>query len=354
LNQNKIYGFYFVGLINEWEPIVTEQLNKIYNSELYFKTNKLFIRVYYTDNRSLKHFKSLIKKDNKIIVTETNQNEYEFGSLKTMRNLSKTEDFYCYYLHSKGVSRKGPKTLLESVRSWRHYMEYFLFDRYMDCIKEIDLGSDAVGVKLRITPFSGEYGKRIQEVADNLQKTLKLTFKKNGRYEHFSGNFWWSHSKFIRTLPEIDFLDLNERHHAEFWIGYTKGNLKSLHNSEQAGYRSVITENYKIDGETTEFIFIEELKEKSKIALESIFTKTPRKIVNKIINKEEKTIKEINKNTINSILNRDKNTPKILTPQPKTQQQDNNMNNKETFGNIYPQKKYIKNNIPYMNLRSKF
>jgi len=354
LNQNKIYGFYFVGLINEWESIVTEQLNKIYNSELYFKTDKLFIRVYYTDNTSLKHFKSLIKKDNKIIVTETNQNEYEFGSLKTMRNLSKTEDFYCYYLHSKGVSRKGPKTLLEAVRSWRHYMEYFLFDRYIDCIKEIDLGSDAVGVKLRITPYSGEYGKKIQEVADNLQKTLKLTFKKNGRYEHFSGNFWWSHSKFIRTLPEIDFLDLNERHHAEFWIGYTKGNLKFLHDSKQAGYASVITENYKIDGETTEFVFIEELKQKSKTIIDSVLKKTPRKTVHKIINKEEKTIKEINKDIINSILERKKNLPQNPNSTPKTPKQDNNMSNKETFGNILPQKKYIKNDIPRMNFRNKF
>jgi len=104
----------------------------------------------------------------------------------------------------------------------------------------------------------------------------------------------------------------------------------------------------------SEITLYRELKEKSKIALESIFTKTPRKIVNKIINKEEKTIKEINKNTINSILNRDKNTPKILTPQPKTQQHNNNTNsNKETLQKLFLSKRLNKSDSAYMNIGNK-
>ena len=104
----------------------------------------------------------------------------------------------------------------------------------------------------------------------------------------------------------------------------------------------------------SEITLYRELKEKSKIALESIFTKTPRKIVNKIINKEEKTIKEINKNTINSILNRDKNTPKILTPQPKTQQPNNNTNsNKETLQKLFLSKRLNKSDSAYMNIGRK-
>jgi hypothetical protein len=104
----------------------------------------------------------------------------------------------------------------------------------------------------------------------------------------------------------------------------------------------------------SEITLYRELKEKSKNALELIFTKTPRKIVNKIINKEEKTIKEINKNTINSILNRDRNTPKILTPQPKTPQPNNNTNsNKETLQKLFLSKRLNKSDSAYMNIGSK-
>lgn len=244
--SNKIYGFYFAALINKWEPIVQEQITKLYNSELYKKTDKLFIRVFYENDTDITKFLKIIGGDNKIILSKTNKNEYEFGVLKILKEESKKDNFYCYYFHAKGVSKlNGPTITSKSIESWRQYMEYFLIDKHELCINELNLGSDAVGVKLRTTPSTGEYGKKIMEVANNLQRTLVPPTNKTGLFRHFSGNFWWSKSEFIKTLPEIDFLDLSERHHAEFWVGYTRGNLKCIHDSNQAGYRSVITENYK-------------------------------------------------------------------------------------------------------------
>jgi hypothetical protein len=216
----KIYGVYFAALINQWDLIIQEQLNNFFNSELFNKTDKFFIRIYYTNENELKKFKSLLINNNKIIITETNINEYEFGALKILENLSKTDNFYCYYFHSKGVSKLSNNFLTKNIKSWREYMEYFMIDKYDICLNELNLGWDAVGVKLRKTP--------------------------NTKFNHFSGNFWWTKSKFINTLPSIDSLDLTKRHNAEFWIGYTNGKLKCIHNSTEAGYQKIITENYKI------------------------------------------------------------------------------------------------------------
>jgi hypothetical protein len=219
MKKNKIVGVYFVALLNEWEPIVKPQINRLFNSNLYKETDELHVRVFFNDNEELYKFRTLLKNDKKILLTLTKKNEYEFGALRILKNLSKKEDFYGYYLHAKGVSRTMNKQLSKCVKSWREYMEYFLIDKYDLCVKELDNGWDAAGVKIRRTPGTDFF--------------------------HFSGNFWWANSKFIRELPEIDSLDLNKRHDAEFWIGYTKGKLKCLHDTKQASIRTIITENYK-------------------------------------------------------------------------------------------------------------
>lgn len=219
MNKNKIIGVYFVALLNEWEPIVKPQLSRLFESELFKQTNELHVRVYFNRDDDFNKFKSLLVNDKKIILTSTKKNEYEFGALRILKNLSKREDFYGYYLHAKGVSRTINKQLSKCVKSWREYMEYFLIEKYDFCIEQLNNGWDAAGVKLRRTPGS--------------------------EFFHFSGNFWWANSKFIKGLPEINDLDLNKRHDAEFWIGYTKGKLKCIHDTKQASIKTIITENYK-------------------------------------------------------------------------------------------------------------
>lgn len=227
----KIYGIYFVALMmNNWKEIVSEQIHKILNSELYKKTDKLYVRVFYEDNQELESFKQLIQGYEKIELSYTNQNEYEFGALRILKDLSKKENFYCYYLHSKGVSiteetykKHKPNMsyvdVKKAITSWRHYMEYFLIEKYQECIRYLNKGFDTCGVQLRDTPRTD--------------------------YLHYSGNFWWVNSSYIEKLPEIDSLDTNNRMLAEFWIGYGRGNYKCLYFTNELGYHGVIKENYK-------------------------------------------------------------------------------------------------------------
>jgi hypothetical protein len=230
-NNKKILGFYFAALMYDWEFIITDQINKLINSDLYSKTEKLYVRVYYEKKDDLDRFKQIIPDDKKILITYTDTNEFEYGALRIIEDLSRTEDFYCYYFHSKGVS-VSEKTffkyakigvtyeeLKKNLDSWRIFMEYFLIDKYNLCLEELYNGNDVCGVQLKKTP--------------------------NTEFFHYSGNFWWSSSDFIKKLPKIDSMDTSNRYHAEFWVGYTNGKLKCLKYCSEAGYRKTIQENYK-------------------------------------------------------------------------------------------------------------
>jgi hypothetical protein len=89
------------------------------------------------------------------------------------------------------------------------------------CINSIGEGFDAVGVDWHVTPN-----------------------------RHFSGNFWWSSSLYIKSLPKINPPEFSiirhnnsdwsidtqngsvrDRHLGEFWIGINNPKVKCLHNS---------------------------------------------------------------------------------------------------------------------------
>ena len=74
-------------------------------------------------------------------------------------------------------------------------MTYFILEKMEICINEIYNGYDAVGVDWNEIPN-----------------------------KHFSGNFWWASSEYIKSLPPADLEKTfihnlpTERHFAEFWM----------------------------------------------------------------------------------------------------------------------------------------
>jgi hypothetical protein len=226
--EKKIYGFYLVVTINDWREVFLEQINSIINSDLFKKTDKLFIRVYHIQNDDLIFVKNKVEDYSNVEVSHTQVNEFEFGILGMIQDLSINENFYCYYLHTKGVSitkdnmfkyhKSTDLTVLKNnIESWRRYMEYFLIDKFQDNIGNLSIGYDACGVQYTTNPV-----------------------------QHFSGNFWWSKSEYIKTLPKIISIDKTKRHNAEYWIGRGNGKLISLYQTSQAGYRQTVKDNYRI------------------------------------------------------------------------------------------------------------
>jgi len=105
--------------------------------------------------------------------------------------------------------------LKNCVNDWREYMEYFIIDKFDSCLFLLSKDYDACGVNLVDDPSW-----------------------------HFSGNFWWAKSDYIKKLPAIDSLDREFRWNAELWIGAAGGKLKSLHDNN-AGYKERLSLNYK-------------------------------------------------------------------------------------------------------------
>ncbi len=214
-----IYGFYHIAAINDYEKIVNDQLTSIKKSGLLCKTKTLHITIIGGENNLLivNSFLDKLNITNYNIDVVNGLDNFEFPTLEKIYNLSLIEDFYCYYLHTKGVSidennytRYGNKPLQyikTCVGEWREYMEYFLLEQHEQCMCELKY-SDAVGCFISEEPV-----------------------------KHFTGNFWWSKSEYIKKLNSIEDLNKLDRYQAEFWISdKNNGKLKSLHQPSRHYY----------------------------------------------------------------------------------------------------------------------
>jgi hypothetical protein len=109
------------------------------------------------------------------------------------------------YVHTKGLVNGFENPC---ISDWTDYMLYFIVENLTTCINAINDGHDAVGVDWAELPN-----------------------------KHFSGNFWWSKSDYINTLPDIDPPNFwvsgcpSQRHLAEFWLGSNSPKVKCLHQS---------------------------------------------------------------------------------------------------------------------------
>jgi hypothetical protein len=115
---------------------------------------------------------------------------------------SSREDTPVLYFHTKGLSRTG-----YNVELWRLYMEYYNIDKWRHAISALSNGWDTYGVNLR----------------DDTEKLF------GGKYLHYSGNFWWARSFYVKGLGK-DKLTGSNRWDGEFWIG-TNGNRDKMFNA---------------------------------------------------------------------------------------------------------------------------
>lgn len=95
-------------------------------------------------------------------------NIYEGQTLELLHKRCSEVDINVLYIHSKGVRKSG----YACVANWREVLNYFCITQWAKCLKNLET-SDVVGV------------------SDKLSHDSIL-----------SGNFWWSKSSYIKTLPE--------------------------------------------------------------------------------------------------------------------------------------------------------
>jgi hypothetical protein len=129
----------------------------------------------------------------KVINHSEESNLFEIPTLFKVLKFSKIHpDCKLLYLHTKGISRNS-----QNVTEWTKYLTYFMVTKYKDCLLHLD-NYDAVGCNYTLIP-----------------------------YVHFSGNFWWANTNYIKTIDSI----LMEKYDAEWWILSNTRNFFSMHNS---------------------------------------------------------------------------------------------------------------------------
>jgi hypothetical protein len=209
-SKPRIYIYLHICCIEKYLKIINDILYHIKKSGLYDIIDEIRCGV-------LGEIYDKVLEDPKIVLRgcSSDLSLYESFTLNKMLEDSKTEDFYCLYLHSKGVTR-GDNPF---VKSWVDYLCYFDIYCHKKCIELLE-NNDTVGVNLQ---------------------------DKEGEKCHYSGNFWWSKSSYIKRLDKVSNLNYND---PEFWLTMRKmGKYASLWNSNANHYHEMYhEENYKNKG----------------------------------------------------------------------------------------------------------
>ena len=183
MNKKKIYIFYHICAIDDYENIIKEQFNLIKNSGLLDKVEK----IYYGLLGNIQNIDHIVK-HNKLekLYNSFNIELFEIPTINKLYNFSKNNDAYILYIHTKGVTKKIYNGI-HGQKYWRELMNYWNIEKYKKCIELLNKGFLTVGINL-LPPFQIKQKKNI----------------KNSKYHyHYSGNFWWASTDFLKTKNTI-------------------------------------------------------------------------------------------------------------------------------------------------------
>jgi hypothetical protein len=181
--------FYHVCLMNHWRSVVLDQLQRMVQSGLYQRCEQITCCVSFSSPSELDDFLDWMKFYPKLTVIHTGNFLEETPTLLELEAYAASHPGQVLYLHTKGVS----KLFSAPITDWRLYMEYFCVERWKDCTILLSQGIDCCGVNWMENTFLGYH-------------------------PHFSGNFWWATTDYIRTLNPT-YLRSDSRYDREFWIG---------------------------------------------------------------------------------------------------------------------------------------
>jgi hypothetical protein len=200
----KIAIFYHIGQIGIGAFVYINQVHRLYASRLIKEADYIHFGV--NGNQELFN----VPDKAKVIYNQNHKEETE--TLMSLRDFCKQNpDYKVLYFHTKGVSKESM-----NAESWRLMMEYFVIDRWKECVEYLN-DYDVVGSNLKVLgPTTWSDGTQ--------------TWEKAGT-QHFVGNFWWANASYVNTLDD-EFLKSDFRLDREFWIGTGDGKMKSLYQPE--------------------------------------------------------------------------------------------------------------------------
>ena len=168
----KIYIYIHVCCINNWKSVFNNIYSNIRNSGLYNIITCIKCNILSTNEQDVLFFKDLNDSKVEILGIHNDLKMNETHTINMLYEHASKEDFYVLYLHTKGVKHNDTNI---NITDWVNYLIYFNIQRYDDSLFFL-LDNDTVGVNLHME--------------DDYAPT------------HYSGNFWWSKSEYIRKLEK--------------------------------------------------------------------------------------------------------------------------------------------------------
>lgn len=179
-----IKGFWHIYMINHWYSIVADQMRIILVSGLYDAVSEINIGCIGSEKEKSVLQKYFIDLYPKLKIKYYGQEPtfYEFPTIKLIED--DIGEYFGFYFHTKGVTKPSDSV----VNHWRAWLNEAILNRWRLHYNNIRADYDISGVNVMYSP------------------------------DHFSGNFWWFNRRYVKKLPKISSLDLDNRYHAEQWI----------------------------------------------------------------------------------------------------------------------------------------
>lgn len=209
-SKKDIYIFFHICCINNYVEVATDMIEEIIQAGLYEKSKKIFYTLLGEPNSHLKNKLNKLSKF-ELLYFSKDVLEVEYPTLINLYNFSKSTDGFILYIHTKGVSK--PQDVFKI--QWRKRLIQKIIREYKTCISFLNEGCDLAGS-----------GWKENQKSQSTEYDM-------GEFEHFSGNFWWANSMFIKSLPNISDIKDNcyklktsdfhaYRVKCEFWLGMRK------------------------------------------------------------------------------------------------------------------------------------
>jgi hypothetical protein len=204
-----VHVYYHIYAIDGVESIINEQLNLVKKHFDFPYILNVGISIA-DENKSISNILDILDKSK---IRDVRAKGHEFVTLDLIqKDREKFGDLdYILYIHTKGASKQLDKQY-DNIISWRHLMNYFNIEQ---CKKVFNIFEKT------------EYN------------TYGVLYSVLGKNKLYSGNFWWSTAKYIKTI-NIDAVKKN-RFNAE--INYIQNGIDwkpySLYNREGENHYSI-------------------------------------------------------------------------------------------------------------------
>jgi len=216
--------FFHVYLKSGYTHILLNKFKKFKASGLYEKTNKIYLPLFGDDFDSHSEFLNELKDvypkiEYSLITNQEFKNEPDTLNFMLKKANEYSSNTPMLYLHTKGLSYTHP-IMKRNVEAWVRYLDLFVINKWEECVKALEENDAAGGLYVYQDP------------------------------KHFSGNFWWANSDYLKTLPRLNSHNINQYNRGEFWILSNTVKVYSVQdNTPQDRYQNyVMNENDFPDG----------------------------------------------------------------------------------------------------------